>query len=496
MFNQSQSRLSYCFGLLMFSSAVSSCHSQTAATPVTVSSLAELRAVASKPNQRVTLKAGDYWLESNGSNPFLDLSGANSSFNFANCHIRVDSRQLKGFGRGHENTARILQMSGENVTVDGLKLSVEVVDGEESVADMSTNTVEIIGSGDVLRNCEITTRGSRPYGSGDAFGKGARPANGNQPDGTPFFEHSKNCGVRVGKGAGNVTIEGVTLHVRAFGHGIFFQEGSHDITVRNCTVEAGPLASSNDVIADPLYQQYGKTTYGQKINPDIRLSKSEDGIRVYGPTGVYGAVKNIRIENCRVLRMRDAYAMVDVEGTLEIKNCEAWNCETGFTPARVGNTSIVGCKGDALNGPLLFFRRGGNNVSAQIELTGDEAPVGLWPIAIISGTNNKVTLTRSGKSKYPDNAFIMVSQAWREWRHRTATNIDSDKGVLPTTGLVLDNKTGIGVVLGTKANNSTVESNAPVLDKGANNTIKAPTKKTDVLRFEDTWGQYQLYPAL
>jgi hypothetical protein len=485
-----------CATLLATLGFVGSCSSQQQVTSRTVSSITELRQYAGESNQKVTLKPGEYWLDKNGKNPaFLDLSGTNSTFIFTGCHIKVDSQNLKGFGSGHENRVRLILLSGTNITVDGLTLSTEIVDGKEGWADMYSNSIEITGSGATLRNINLTTRGSRPYGSGDAFGKGGRPANGNQSGGVPFKLHSKHNGIRTGNGAGNVTLENIELRTFSFGHGIYFQEGAHDILVKNCRVIGDEMASSNDIIADPLYQQYGKATYGEKIPADIRISKHEDGIRVYGPGGNFGAVKNVRIENTKVERMRDAYAMGDMEGKLEIINSESWGCEQGFTPARTGAT-FTNCKGDAVNGPLLFFRRSGNGVTADVELAGDQPAQGRWPIAIISGKGNKVTLTRTAPAKlYPENAFVEVSQTWREWRHRPDSDIDTSRNIPATTECTITNKTGQLVVLGVKATNNTVTSDAPVIDKGKNNTVQAPAWTPHEIRIKDTWGEYQVYPA-
>jgi hypothetical protein len=481
--------------VLALLSFAGSCRSEGVITERTVSSIEELRQYSGGSNQRVTLKPGEYWMQKNEKNPlFLDLSGSNSTFIFTGCHIKVDSQNLKGFGTGHENRARLLNISGTNITVDGLTLSTEIVDDKEGWADMYTNAIEIVGSGATLRNIKLTTRGSRPYGSGDAFGKGSRPANGNQPGGVPFKLHSKHNGIRVGNGAGDVTLENVEVQMRALGHGIYFQEAAHDILVKNCRVIGDAMADSDDIIADPLYQQYGKATYDEIIPADIRMSKHEDGVRVYGAGGNFGPVKNVRIENTKVFNMRDGYAMGDMEGTLEIINSESWGCEQGFTPMKSGGT-ITKCKGDAINGPLLFFRRSGENVTAEVELAGNQPVQGVWPIAIISGKNNKVTLTRIAPAKlYPEGAYVEVSQAWREWRHRP--NPDIDASGQATTASTITNKTGQMVVLGTKATGNSVVSNAPVIDKGQDNTIQAPDWKPREIRIKDTWGEYQVYPAL
>lgn len=166
-----------------------------ARTALTVTSLAQLRAVAATPDATITLAPGTYWLTGPGTRPspaadhpiFLDLSGAGTSYVFTGVTLKVDTRELRGYGRayGHGDTVRVLQISGADATVSGLTLSVEnlAMNGvdawgraREYTADWSTTLVEIIGSGATIKNSTFTTGGSYPYGYGDAFGKGGRPA--------------------------------------------------------------------------------------------------------------------------------------------------------------------------------------------------------------------------------------------------------------------------------------------------------------------------------
>ena len=64
-----------------------------------VNSLAELRDFSGLDNVDVALAPGEYWLEGDGTNPnFLDFSGSNSTFNLTGAEIKLDTRDLAGYG--------------------------------------------------------------------------------------------------------------------------------------------------------------------------------------------------------------------------------------------------------------------------------------------------------------------------------------------------------------------------------------------------------------
>lgn len=490
-----------------------------AQTALSVASLAQLRAVAATPDAVITLAPGAYWLTGPTTRPspaadhpiFLDLAGANTRYVFTGVTLRVDTRELRGYGRayGHGDTVRVLQISGVGATVDGLTLRMEHVamNGADSygvarqyTADWSATLVELIGSGVTLRDCVFTTGGSYPYGYGDAFGKGGRPADADGVTNAAWIDHRKQSGIRVGKGASGVTLDKVTLHMRSYGHGIFFQDGASDITLRDCAVLGDALADSDTVRAHPVYQQWGAATYGEKIPAGIRLSRHEDGVRVYindgfASNGWPQYVNNLTIENTRVERMRDAFATGDMTGALRVTAAEAYGCETGFTPSQFASeNTFAACKGDAVNGPLVFFRRSAANVSMQVDLAGSAAPVGDWPVALVSGANNSVTLTRTAPAGlYPATAYINLAQAWREWRHRPAADIDASSSgnvTAPATGCTIVNQTGLPLVFGPAATGNTALSPGGVINKGSGNTYVGETLVPAATTRADTWGDY------
>lgn len=494
----------------------------TAQTAITVTSLAQLQAAATTPNATITLAPGTYWLTGPTTRPspstdypiFLDLAGANTTYVFTGVTLKVDTRQLAGYGRvyGHGDTVRVLQVSGANTVVNGLTLSMEHVamngtdtwgNPRQYTADWSTTLVELIGSGVTVKNCTFTTGGSFPYGYGDAFGKGGRPADANGVTNAAWIDHRKQSGIRIGKGASGVALDTVTLNMRSFGHGIFMQDGASDILIKNCSVLGDTTASSDTVIAHPVYQQWGFATYGTPMPAGIKLSKHEDAIRVYVNTdsatnGWPQYINNLTVQNCRIERMRDALATGDMTGFLRVTGTEAYGCEQAFTPSSLATeNTFTACKGDAVNGPLVFFRRSATNVTMSVELAGTSAPVGRWPVALISGSGHTLTLTRTAAAGlYPADAYINCSQGWREWRHAPPADIDAlgtGNVSATTTGCTITNQTGLPLVFGPNATGNTATSTGGVLNKGSANTYTGTTLVPALATVTDTWGSYTVF---
>lgn len=492
---------------------------------LTVTSIEALKSVSTLTDATITLAPGTYWLTGPATRPspspdypiFLDLAGDNTTYVFTGVTIRVDTRELRGYGRvyAHSDTVRVLQVSGANAVVDGLTLRMEHVamNGVDAwgaprqfTADWGTNLVELVGSGVTVKNCTFTTGGSFPYGYGDAFGKGTRPQDANGVTNAAWIDHRKQSGIRIGKAASGVTLDNITLNMRSYGHGIFMQDGASDIVIKNSYILGDTLADSDTIIAHPIYQQWGFATYYEKIPADIRLSRHEDAIRVYINTafatnGWPQYVNNLTVQNTRIERMRDAVAAGDMTGFVRVSNVESYGCEQGFTPSNIATeNTFTACKGDAVNGPLVFFRRSANNATFSVELAGSESPIGTWPVALIAGNNNAVTLTRTAPAGlYPTNAYINVAQSWREWRHDPAVDIDAavaNSEVAASSGNTITNQTGLPLVFGRNATNNTAVSDGGVINKGSGNTYVGATLVSAPVLVTDTWGTYEFYSGV
>ena len=492
-------------------------------TAVTVDSIDELRQYLDREYHDITMAPGTYWLTGPTTRPaasdergrFIDFRGDNSKYVFTDVHIKVDTQELYGYGSVYN--LNVIHVSGDNIEVDGLTLSMEklTLQGKDIYGyDMEwfhkgdCSLVRVTGSNTTIKNCEFTTGGSYPYGYGDAFGKGLRPVDGNSVTNAAWLAPKKMSGFLITEGASGVKVENVTLNMKSYGHGFFIQQGAHDIEYKNCTVNGDDMADSDDIIAHPEYQKWGFASYSQPIPPDIRISKHEGGIRTYyndhyQTNGYPERTENVTIDNCRIERMRTATAFGGAAGYLRVSDTEIYECEYGFGTNGYGTeNTFTNCKGDALNGPLIYFQRSVDNpVDMEIELTGDCPGKGIWPIALISGDDNEITLTSSAKpGVYSKGAYINLSQKWREWRHPPDSDIDEEQSgnyAESSTGNEILNYTDQILVFGKNATNNTdCESSGPVIDKGSGNEYDGSDLVSGPIVVGDTWGSYTVYDGL
>jgi len=479
---------------------------------VTVSSIAELIQYAGEDNFDVTMTPGTYWMTGPAQSPapatgdqweFLEFSGNNSTFDLTGVTIKVDTQELSYYGGVNLN---VIEVSGDGVVLEGLTFELVNVtmngvdafgDPRQWTAGRGSQVVRVIGSNTEIRDCEFTSGGSYPYGYGDAFGKGARPSDSNGVTNAAFISHKKQSGFLITGGASDVTVDNVTLHMRSYGHGFFMQQGASDITFVDCEVLGDTMADSDDIIAHPEYQAWEAATYKVPIPADINISKHEGAFRVYGNSdyltnGFPQWIENITITNCLAERMRVGIACADAIGFLRVTNTELVECEYGFAPSGYGTeTTITGCKGDALNGPLIYFQRGVDYpATMEIELTGTAPGKGVWPIGLISGDGSNITLTSSASpGVYPEGAYINLSQKWREWRHRPAGDLDELGGGYSetTVNTTINNLTEYPVLIGPNATSNAITSTGGVINKSSGNTYTGTTLVPANITIQDTW---------
>lgn len=482
-------------------------------TTVTVNSVAELMQYAGEDNFNVTMTPGTYWMTGPPESPapvsgdqwkFLEFSGTNSTFDLTGVTIKVDTQELSYYGGV---SVRVVDISGDGVVIDGLTFQMEKVtmngvdafgDPKEWTAGRSSVVFQLTGSNTEIKNCNITTGGSYPYGYGDAFGKGVRPQSGGVTN-AAFIAHSKQSGFLITGGASNVTLDHVTLNMRSYGHGFFMQEGASDITFTNCDAIGDTMADSDDIIAHPEYQAWEAATYKVPIPADINISKHEGAFRVYSNSshatnGFPEFIENITITNCRAERMRVGIACSDGIGFLRVTDTELVECEYGFAPSGLGTEStFIGCKGDSVNGPLIYFQRSVDfPATMEVELTGATPGKGVWPVALISGNGSTITLTSTASpGVYSAGAYVALSQKWREWRHRPAGDLDelsSGAYAEATTNTTVINQTDQPLFLGPNATgNNNLQSDGGVINKSTGNIYTGTTLVPANITIQDTW---------
>ena len=450
----------------------------------TASSLDELRSFAAMNNVNVTLAAGEYWLEGNGVNPtFLEFSGSNSTFNLTGAQIKMDTRELAGYG--NSEGVRPIQVTGSNNIIQGLDFSGHDVDLDTDPnarrrADRSAVYLQVTGNDNLLQDTTLLVRGSSPYGYGDVFGKGARFPESGLPvedGGFAFLSHNKTSSFLITGGAENTVVDNLNLTSRAFGHGFFVQGGATNTTIRNSTL-TGQLVSSNDAIAHPEYQEYaagadgilgtsddGGTRSGTPLPPNIFLSAQEDGIRMY--TGTRG----LTVRNTVVRNFRSGVSSTFATGTISIDGAEVYGTENGFVVG--SNTTITNSKADIVNGPAIYVQYNDDaNSTIDVEIVGDR-PVGQdWAVAYLNGDNFDVTIRSDLPAGFfPEGSLVRFGQTWfNNWRDQLRPTGPETASPGPFTNSTFNNLTNDRMVLGNLATGNTGYSQSGVVTNGKDNT--------------------------
>lgn len=463
--------------------AVGSSGASVNAQTVTAFSLTELRSYSGLDNINVTLAPGEYWLEGDGTNTtFLEFSGSNSTFDLTGAQIKMDTRDMAGYG--NSNSLHIIDVSGSNNFIQGLDFSGHDLDldtdpNARRYADRSAVYLQVTGNDNQLQDTTLLVRGSTPYGYGDVFGKGARFPESGLPveeGGFAFLSHKKTSSFLVTGGATNTVVDNLDLTSQAYGHGFFVQGGATNTTIRNSTI-TGELVSSNDAIAHPEYQEYaagadgilgtpddGGTRSGTPLHPDIYLSAQEDGIRMY--TGTNG----LTVENTVVTNFRSGVSSTFAGGTITIDGVEAYGTENAFVVG--SNTTITNSKADIVNGPAVYVQYNGEaNTTIDLEIVGDQ-PVGEdWAVAYLNGSNFDVTIRSDLPAGFlPEDSLVRFGQTWfNNWRDqlRPTTPEEGDPGAF--TNSTFTNLTNEYAVLGNLATGNTGYSQGGVVTNGKDN---------------------------
>ena len=448
-----------------------------------VNSLAELRNFSGLDNVDVALAPGEYWLEGDGTNPnFLDFSGSNSTFDLTGAEIKLDTRDLAGYG--NSQGVRPITVTGSNNLVRGLNFSGHDIDldtdpNARRYADRSAVYLQVTGSDNQIQDATLLVRGSSPYGYGDVFGKGARFPESGQPvedGGFAFLSHNKTSSFLVTGDAANTVVDNLDLTSQAYGHGFFVQGNANNTTIRNSTL-TGQLVSGNDAIAHPEYQEYaagadgilgtaddGGTRSGTPLPENIFLSAQEDGIRSYTGSG------SLTVQNTTVRNFRSGVHSTFANGTVTIDNVEAYGTENAFITG--SNTTITNSKADIVNGPAVYVQYNDDrNTTIDLEIVGD-VPEGVdWAVAYLNGENFDVTLRSDLPAGFlPEDSLVRFGQTWfNNWRDQLRPNGPETASPGPFTDSSFTNLTNQYAVLGELATDNTGFSQSGVVTNGKDN---------------------------
>ncbi|KAA5825203.1 hypothetical protein FPF71_08420 [Algibacter amylolyticus] len=440
-----------------------------------VNSLSELMPYLEKDNVEVTLAPGDYTITAadvkkglykkemklkNTSSVLLLFEGNNSTYDFTDVTISIDTKVLQSFGKNQVNE---LQIIGNNNVLKNLTM-VDNGSVHDAPTRRATNIV-MDGSHNRIEGFHVTTKGSFPYGYGDAFGKG----------GKVVIKHRKHSACLI-RGESNQLKNSTFIH-RSYGHCIFTQAASNPI-IEGCVVE-GEVRKTDDMLAEtsgPAFDVNFMTVWGYKLPKGYMLSTGEAGIRAYnaGETIIDGKVykrgtSNPTVLNCTIKYMRTGVTLSHAIGKKYVKGCTIIGCENGYS---LGSGTVVDCKADCAFGPVYSSTyENDKNYNADITIIPATDPYynGSGSVAYIGGSGHEITLRGSDEA---------VQEGLRIKVGGDKGNIRLKNGNFPHQNdfkggsFKINNLTNYPIFLSAKSSNVKGKSMGEVSDLGTNNKIK------------------------
>ncbi|WP_319501871.1 right-handed parallel beta-helix repeat-containing protein [uncultured Draconibacterium sp.] len=424
---------------------------------IKIDNLTDLNSYSKKDNVKVKLKPGNYQIDNAESIRFMRFTGNNSHYNLNGCRFMVDTKlfsrtDLKKSDDGNSMYCAI-EISGNNVVMEGLYIETY---GGQPGRQSKNKIFNIVGEDVTLKNVELRTAGSSPWGYGYLYGLGGGDVR-------------KMNGIRVGYPAKNVKLIGCKVHARAMGHSIFLQ-GAENTLIEDCHID-GLLRTTDAILAETSGYGFDKNFYAGKggyiegttvaedgkILPGEIISLSEDGIRMY-PEYNGHPTKNTTVKNCTVFQMRRGICTGLSTSGDKVINCQVRDCvAAGFN---VGNNdTLINCSANAKYSEALCVPyKSAENAYVELEILDSRNGMANNLLAAINGTGHHVILKTSNPAFIPDSFNIELSTL-------TGYAFYQRSGV-HATNIKLDNQTDCKVLLLPGTENETIQS------KGAVKAIK------------------------
>ncbi|MFR9603427.1 MAG: right-handed parallel beta-helix repeat-containing protein [Rikenellaceae bacterium] len=452
---------------------------------VKVSSLDELFPLLKKDNQSVVMeagtyriteadaKAGKYTTTSNVEgedkiNPVIFLiEGSNNIFDFTGVTIEIESGVANSFEGPHISFLEMQILGNDNV-VKNLKLEDKgEVDDFPKYGWMS---VVMDGSHNRLEGVEIITIGSKPYGYGEIFGKGAGSV----------IQHAKHAACLI---RGNYNqLKDCKIYNRAYGHFVFMQ-GAENVTIDGCYIE-GEMVSTDSILEEKGSGSAAdkvnfKTVFGYDVPKGYTLSTGEDGIRTYpeGTTMVDGVRYTKRatggkivVKNCTVKHARGGVALTLGKGTRHVENCTLIGCQEGYSTNSGGR--IVNCKADAEFGPAFWVPyKHLTGITADITIIPYEGTKyvgnGSGHMAFIQGMTHDITFKKGEGLEITEGLSIDIGGDYNTIGQREVINNH------PASNNTITNETGYPIKIGSDTSYNTIITNGDYSGNDSDNTIVA-----------------------
>lgn len=419
-----------------------------------IDNLAELNSYSDKDNVNIKLKPGNYQIDDAQSIRFMTFTGNNTHFDLIGCRFMVDTKlftrtDLKKSEDGNSLYCAI-EISGKHVLMEGLYIETY---GGQPGRQSKNKIFNIVGEDVTLKNVEVRTAGSSPWGYGALYGIGGGSG------------VRKMNGIRVGYPAKNVKLIGCKVHARAMGHSIFLQGAAYTL-IEDCHVD-GLLRTTDAILAETSGYAFDKGFYAGKggyiegttvaedgkILPGEIISLSEDGIRMY-PEYHGHKTKNTTIKNCTVFQMRRGICTGLSTSGDKVINCQARSCvAAGFN---VGNNdTLINCSADAKYAEAFCVPYNkAANAYVEMEILDSRNGMANHLLAAINGTGHHVIIKTSNPAFIPESFKIELSTR-NGYAHyqRSGTN---------ATDIKLNNQTETKVLLLPGTVNEEVKSKGAV----------------------------------
>ncbi|VGO11710.1 hypothetical protein PDESU_00256 [Pontiella desulfatans] len=434
-----------------------------------ISSLDELADYAAQSGNLIRMKPGTYVVKKTyyADDPkiIFNFSGSNNTFDLTDVRIEIDTQVYADMPNSKNPHGYMgFRMHGDHITI----LGGEFEDIGEKVGPRGANEFEIMGNDFTMKGSSVTVRGSAPYGYGDMYGKG-RGA---------FVRLQKHALMSVM--GDRILIEDCDFKVFSYGHGIHMH-GSQDNVFRNVKMlgalrltdeiyneKSGPAAEHDYKIMFPDWMQ------GQPIPKGQMLSLTEDGIRAYvrgtNKEGVERNTGHVTMENCTIVRMRTCVALA-AASSADVTDCTVR--EAGGTAYGLpSNCTIRRCKGDASYSPLLSIPYSNRrNADIELELVETDQDAGDHALANIVGSNHRITITYSGKTRPKKLREICIGSTGERYREDN-TDEKELREKNNANGITLINETPHPVFLTEFSSNCEVITHSSVKDRGDDNKKK------------------------
>lgn len=450
------------------------CFSVTLTAQTTVNSLQELFPYLQKDSVGVRLKPGIYKItaediirgkyksetdiDEHRALVLLLFSGSNSTYDFTGVHLQVETKVFGVYGDYDEFYE--IQVIGNNNILKNL--TMEDVGSVDDQPITRACNIAMDGANNRIEGFHIGTKGSYPYGYGEAFGKG----------GNNVIRHYKHSAFLV-RGYKN-HVKNCTIIHQSYGHALFMQAADKPL-IEGCYIE-GKMRSTDDMLAEAgtgsdADKVRFMTYFGYKLPIGYMLSLGEEGIRAYngGETIIDGKVykrgtSNPTIINCTVKNMRAGVTLTHATGTKYVSGTTVIGCERGFC---IGSGDIIDSYADTQFGPALGVDyETDNGMNADITLLPYEGKSynGSGHAAIIIGSNHKITF-RNAINNPDQNLKIHIGGD-----NKTIGLLANDENY-SASNILLNNLTAYPVVLDDNSSNCKGISAGTITNNGSNNHI-------------------------